>query len=498
MTTFTSHNRMTPRTLYCAIALASLSLSAWSGYAQYVPNPDGMFYLRAAELFSTGRWKDGYGIYQWPFYSASIAAIMLLLDVKAFLAAQVVNALLDCVAAISFVAMLRAFATDRQKSEIVICAAAVILLHPRLLWLRPVIVRDHGFIAFYAVTLYLIVKDHYQPSFLKKIGMAIAVVIAGLFRLEALFLLLLVPSFYLVARAESSFAIATIAASVFLISTLLIPGYAFWTSAYLVPHANSYGFFNDILTRMPQLFEHVSGRVQRLSEILPRGRNVGIVAYAGITAAVTFEVALRALTYPMAILAIFAFTPKRLLTQIATRLVCWFACWQFLLLLTFMAFAFFLDWRYAMAFVIAMSIPVVFTIKAVVDEWKEGHRRARYALPAVVLAVAIPGALAFPLPTKLGYLQEAGYWVDSNLPTGVKILTNDGRIAYYAGRPYEEQVLARGSPEAMQNEIANADYIVVDVGANAMPSYITPEIQSRLILAFSGANGRSAAVYRAR
>src|SRR5688572_6681140 len=111
--------------------------------------------------------------------------------------------------------------------------------------------------------------------------------------------------------------------------------------------------------------------------MLPVGRRTWVVAYIGIRIAFVVDFALLALTIPVAVLAVFAFVPRRLLSDFAARVVLWFAGWQLPLLATFMALAFFLDWRYAVTFVLVLSTPAAFTLAGIADEWKAGVPRAR-------------------------------------------------------------------------------------------------------------------------
>ena len=95
---------------YLLVFLLSVLLSLWSAYAQFIPNPDAMLYLRAAEYFSAGRWAEAVEVYRWPFYSLIIALAMKLTGAEALLAAQLVNLLLDGMTAIVFVAIVRRLA----------------------------------------------------------------------------------------------------------------------------------------------------------------------------------------------------------------------------------------------------------------------------------------------------------------------------------------------------------------------------------------------------
>ncbi len=85
----------TERSVYVAAIVLSLALSGWSAYAQQIPNPDALYYLRSAEFYHAGQWQQGMAVYRWPFFSLTVAGMMFLTGVTAPVAAQVVNALFD-------------------------------------------------------------------------------------------------------------------------------------------------------------------------------------------------------------------------------------------------------------------------------------------------------------------------------------------------------------------------------------------------------------------
>src|SRR5262245_31307820 len=154
----------------------------------------------------------------------------------------------------------------------------------------------------------------------------------------------------------------------------------------------------------------------RFAAILPRGRNVGGIAYAGVVLAVTAENMLRALTIPIAVIAVLAFRPQRLMPAFAGRFLGWFAWWQLPLLLVFMTFALFLDWRYAMVFALLATIPAVFALDALGSAASSGAWRLKFLLAAAVAAIVIPAFVAIPKMSKLDYLRDAGNWIRQTVP----------------------------------------------------------------------------------
>lgn len=476
------------------VAGISLTLSAWGAFAQFIPNPDAMFYLRAAELFADGRWHEAAEVYRWPFYSLIIGVVVALTGAPALISAQIVNALLDMATALAFVQLVAKLAGDDRR--IAFWAAFFILLHPRLIQLRPVIIRDHGFLTFFVLALYLLVLDLRSPHWLLKLGTALAIVAAGLFRLEAALLLLLVPAFYLFDRFSSAAGKITVVLGVLFISLLLVPGYTLWNFMGSYSSTSIAALLDVWSTQIEGLFRSTQALIDQFQKLLPPGRNVGGLAYMGAVVAITTDIVLRALTVPIAVLAILAFVPHRLLPGFASSFVGWFAWWQLPLLLTFMAFALFLDWRYAMAFALLAGIPAVFTLeKAAGDALAQG-KLAKVLFGAAMLAIVIPFVLAFPRPSKLSYLRDAAYWIRDNVPAQARVITNDARIAYYSGRTYEREIALR--PDAVIKDSLNgADYLVIHIERGRFPPGIRQE-QEGQVASFAGSSDGQVFAYRLR
>jgi hypothetical protein len=489
---------VTERSIYVAAIVLSLAMSVWSGYAEQIPNPDGTLYLRAAELFSAGEWQRGFAVYRWPFYSLGIASIIAVTKVDAILAAQILNALLDCATVVIFISLVRRLGRPDSATLLAGCAAFILVFHPRLETLRGAIVRDHGFHTFFLLSLYLAVRDYQQPSGWLKLAILASIAAAAMFRLEALLLIVLIPAFNLFVGAEaSSRRVLLVVLISLLVCALAVPAYLTWMSAAARPS----GYYAipelDPLRGLDGLFAVVNDRVAKLKALLPPGRNTGIVAYVGIVAATTLDTIIRALTIPVAILTVSAFIPRLLLPNFAVRFVLWFAGWQVILLLVVMTLAFFLDWRFAVALSLIMTIPAAFAVAAIAAEWKEGILRSRLLFPTVLLAIVIAWAFNMPQQSNLEHLREAGQWLKGNAPPDAKVLTNDSRIAYFSGRAYEDGVITRGAAETTDQDIRRADLLAIDERAH-LPSYVTQDIQSRLVATIVGQGGERVMIFKAR
>lgn len=498
MTNLPSAQIDTDRSVFGVAVVLSLAMSAWCAYAQQIPNPDALYYLRAAEFFHAGQWGQGFAVYRWPFLSLSIAGAMTLTGTVAPVAAQIVNALLDCATVIIFIALVRRLESPGLLRNIAWWAMIVILLHPKVASMRSSVVRDHGYYTFVLLTIYLVVRDHQEPRSWIKLAIPAAIVAAALFRLEALLLLVVAPGFYFICNVSGRRRWILAVPAALVVATILIVVYAAWTGQVMLPGGSSGSVESDLFVRLREIGAALLTRTTRLAEVLPQTRNAGIVGYIGYSIVALLDAALRAASVPFAILALFAFMPRRLLSAFATRVVLWFAGWQFVFLLGFTIVAYFIDWRFAMVLAVIMAIPAAFTAAEVTALWRARQPAYRLLFPIVLLTVTIPWLLEVPRFSKLEYLRDAGYWINRNLPPQAKVVTNDGRIAYFSGRALQSEIVVRQSAEITDRNVSEVDYIAVDSARNSPPPFVTRDLQSRVVTTIDGANNRSVIIYKAR
>jgi len=475
-------------------AVLSLALSLWGAWAAFIPNPDAALYLRAAELIAAGRWTEAVQLFPWPLYSAAIAAVMSVTGFKAFIAAQIVNALLGVVTTVSFIGLLHHLANGDRL--VVLCAAIVILLQPHLSELRASIVRDNGYDAFFILTLYLVARDLATPRLGTKFGIGLAIAAAGVFRIEGFALIVLVPLYYLLRHREYWARPSTILA-IIVGCLLIIPGLILWLS----------GILGELLRGRLELHQYVShwsavtntiiDRVRdlKLHFLFPNGGGNSWGAYVGLVLGIVLVNTVRAVTLPLAILTAFAFFPKRLMPRAVNGFVLWFTLAQLPMLIAFTAAMLLLDKRYAMGMALVLDVPLSFLLAEVTRQWRAGAA-TRFFLPVTAIVLAAVWAFSVPRASKLAYLEEAGQWIGRELPANVRVLTNDSRIAYYSGRPYGPAMQTCDcNTRLTDTETTQFDYFAfVADDANDLPAELQ-KLPKQLVRSFAGKDGHTAFIY---
>lgn len=397
-----------------------------------MPNPDAVIYLRAAEYFSADQWNQGFSVYRWPLYSLFIASLMPLTGGDALLASHVVNALLTVGTTTAFIALASRL-TNGDKAFVTV-ATIMIVFHPQLMELRPWVIRDHGYFCFFLVAVYCAVADNQKPSLRLKLALAVSLALATLFRIEGLFLTLLVALYYVLVRLRSVtqqasvigiFIVATAAALPFIFGVWSSGTFKNWMSGNIVPAHNPL-FAPEILRRVETLKK----------EVLTHGSGHGWQAYISIVIGLTLSQIVRAFTPVYSVLAFFAFLPHRLLPRQAVLPVIWFSAGQLPMFFLFTFIMALLDWRYPMAFALVLMFAAVAVVTASWRELLMARTRAFFVFPTMISALAIAWALDIPRNDRFAYFGEAANWIKENVPAEANVWMNDPRIAYFAGRDY--------------------------------------------------------------
>lgn len=450
---------------YLFATLASLALSVWSIWLGTVPNPDAALYLRAADYFAAGRFDDGLAVYKWPTYSIVIGLTQLATGLEAVVAAQVVNALFTLVTTIAFIALAAEF--TRRDRLVVTIATLFIVFQPQLLQLRSWIIRDHGYIALFMVTVYLAVADNERPSPWRKLALGMALLGATLFRVEGLYLALLVLGYYALKRLRTATAqVLTIIGLIFG-ATLLLPfAFSIWVNGTFSRWLEGQAATVD-LSLFTDVIRH---RVEVLgSEVLEGGGGRKWSAYVSVIIGITIMDTIRAITPVFAFLGVIAFVPNLVVPRKAVLPIAWFTIAQFPMLFLVGFINALMDWRYPMALALIAMFGIVFTATLSWREFLMFRPRSLFGFPVLVIACVATFAADVPKSIESHHFVDAGHWMKQNIPPASRIWMNDGRIAYFSGRSYRETggvTRLIGLPPTSFEKEGAFDVIVVWSGAN--------------------------------
>ncbi len=216
----------------------SLLLSVWCIYIDPVINNDGFLYILIADTVQEGNYSNAFNIYRWPFYSFMIAGLSSFAGFSAELTAYIFNALLIIVLILSYLSIVKLLGGDHR---VLIVAVIVILLFPGINRYRSFINRDFGYLAFYMLGLFYFFRHLVKPAWYFPVLWTAALVVAALFRIEAVVLLISLPFIYWFVLVDSKARRAMVSALYGLVLVGIFLIFAWWFAGGYLNNANYSG-----------------------------------------------------------------------------------------------------------------------------------------------------------------------------------------------------------------------------------------------------------------
>lgn len=178
---FDNNNQKSPFAIYCFAALSSLLLSAWVAYREVLINPDAICYLQSAAVIGAGGLRKAMNLCpqaQWPFYSFLIFILSYSTHFPAQLSAYLWDGLFTAISVVSFIAITRQLGANQR---VLWLSAGVILLAHQFNSIRQYLIRDHGFLAFYLLSLYFFISYIKTPRWGSALAWGLSLLMATLF-----------------------------------------------------------------------------------------------------------------------------------------------------------------------------------------------------------------------------------------------------------------------------------------------------------------------------
>lgn len=174
------------------IVLLAAIIAAQVQYIQHGwINPDSTLYLQAAKFFSDGEWQSGFDVFPWPFYALCIALINTITQLGVHVSAQILNVTFFTIATYSFIKIIQ-LAGGAQKQ---IIAGALIWLSAQYMigGVLEMLMRDEGFWAFFLLSVVFFIRFYQAQQLKHALLWQICIIVATLFRIEAILYLIFLP-----------------------------------------------------------------------------------------------------------------------------------------------------------------------------------------------------------------------------------------------------------------------------------------------------------------
>jgi len=414
--------------------VVSMLLSVWLVLMDPVLNRDAILYLRAADAYLEHGFAAAMALYDRPFLPILFGHLHDLTGLRMDLAALLVLGLLYSLLVIVFVAIVRLLGGSR---EVQLLAALLILVHPEINAYRSSIVRDPGFWAFALLAVYALLRYARDPGIMLGLWWFLALLVATLFRFEALFLVALGPLFLLGAipgRRGLRVALPLwvppmiLGALVYVLVLGRAPADEEW-----FPHISYY--FQQAASWRTQ-FDVASTAIADHLLAFTSVVDAPVAAFGALLAVLIITIA-RALMWPvLALWIVGRWCGGGLHWTRAQHWLVWGHVAICLLYLSlFLLVNRFVIERYTGLLVVLLLLPLPFWIDAL---WR------RYgALTRVLLVLLLAGLCVDTLHNsnyRKGFIADGTDWIRRNAPVNAPLLSNEPHLAYFSDRPVDFQL----------------------------------------------------------
>lgn len=154
-------------------------------------NVDSLIYFESARLFSLGEWKQGVELFKWPLYALLISTIHRLTSFDIQASAQLLDILFFTITTFSFSKLIQLAGGNKLT---ILCGALLLFSSSYIVGdILPMLLRDQGFWAAFLTSLVFFVQFYRTKRLSDAILWQVSIIIAMLFRIEAITFLACLP-----------------------------------------------------------------------------------------------------------------------------------------------------------------------------------------------------------------------------------------------------------------------------------------------------------------
>jgi hypothetical protein len=491
-------------TVYSLAAVASILLSIWAAAKTSVINPDAICYLYSAAAMEKGLTIATHLCEQskWPFYSILIFGLSKLTSLSFTSAAFCLNGFFSLISVLTFIAIVNQLT---NHPRIIALSACVILLAHTFNGLRVEIIRDHGFWAFYLLSVFFILQVFKKNnSFCYALLWSISLSIATLFRIEgAVFLLLLPFILFFDTRQTILLRIKTFL-QLYLLTVLATIALLLW----IIFHpTQTLGRLPEIqfqlthgITELLQAFRHTTNALENSVLNAYSARDANLITIGMLMCWYIFNVVSN-VSFIYAILIIYAWWKKLANFTHEKQLIVWgYIVINILITGIFLIENGFLAARYLIALSFILMLWVPFALENLIQQWP----KHKWPLLLAVLLIIIYGAGGiFDFGHSKKYIREGGDWLASHATVNQKIYSNDYQLLYYSNQ-LGDKIFSEGRQFQNLNSIANGkwqqyDYIALRVSQDELKKLpILREINLTPVAIFQNDRNDQVIIYKNR
>ncbi|HLB43224.1 MAG TPA: hypothetical protein VJN02_10360 [Gammaproteobacteria bacterium] len=421
---------------FFAICVSSL-LSLGIANHQEIINPDAICYLTSAEEIG----KSGLhaamqicGQAKWPIYPLLIYGLAQISHCSYSAAAYLLNGLFSLISVVAFILITKELGGSRR---ILWLAAFTILLSHKFNNVREYIIRDHGFWAFYLLSILLLLRYFRQPGWMAALFWSGSILLATLFRLEGAIFLFLLPflswmHFFSLSERFKSFLklnLLTIIICFVLIAWLLL---------YPQSSLEKFGRLNEIIHQVHHGLTIITNQFAEskvaLAQYVLTGDSTKEAGSVLLMVMGTWYVVsvINNLSWIYSALLIYAWWRKVVTFSFsATLILSAYLGINILVTLSFLFERLFLSHRYLIALSLVFMLWIPFALEDLLQKYDQVKYRFVVYASIVLMVIASLGGI-FDFGYSKTYIYEAGQWLAEHVPAQATLYSNDYQVMYYS------------------------------------------------------------------
>lgn len=483
---------------YLTAAIVSLLLSAWISARETVINPDGICYLMSAQAFNVMSFSQVMQLCPqsgWPFYPWLIHTVMSLTGASALVAANSLDAFFSLLSVLTFMGLVQCLGGSKR---VIAFAGFIILFSHTFNSVRQYIVRDHGYYAFYLLSLICFIQYLQKPRIVTWLGWVISLGLATLFRIEGAVFFMLLPFVTLHRR--------------YLSLTLFAPVIALGVCAALMNWLAPETFVS--WHRVSELGQYLtqsgSAMLTRFNEtktalavhVLPieGARDAGTVWFLALLIFYVTSI-LENLSFIGAALVVYAWVKRAAVWSRPAKTAIWaYVAVNIIITLVFFAQHLFLSKRYLIALSLTLLLWAPFGLARLSEAALAGQRKLIYYTALFLVVLSSMGVILDRGPTKT-YVRDAGSWIALNVPQTASLYVNDFQLMYYSQHEgfdiFKKIPIMRNPTNLADGLWKHYEYVALRIrGDDTRWASIAIAMNQQPVKTFSGPHGDTVLIYK--
>lgn len=501
-------SRRDVRSVYWFVGICSLLLSAWLGLRHETINNDGVCYIMSAKEYGVSGLSAAMhicGQAKWPLYSVLIHYVAKVTFLSEINAALLLNAGLTLISVLAFVAVVRELGANKRVMWL---AAFVILFAHQFNSVREYIIRDHGFWAFYLVSMLCLLRFLYSRNWLQALGFGVSIGIATLFRIEGAVFLALLPLLALTCGGtwkQRAYDVLKLHSMTCIMAGLIL----LWMIAHPAASVERLGRVAELTHQAANALSIIVSRYQHSVTMLGKFvlpsqalRDAGTMWFVAVAVMYVINI-VNNLSWAATAVVLYAWLSgvTRQFSRPAKLVLFGYLAVNIFVTALFYAEHMFLSKRYLIAMTLVLLCWVPFALEQLLSVATSVRARALGQLAMAVMVASCLGVFLGLGPNK-AYIRDAGAWVAQNVPATAKFYSNDKLLAFYSQQygnaVFSEMRINRNIQAMVQGKLQNYDYAALRSGREADDrlSVVLNEMHASVTKTFMNKRGDNVTIYK--